>query len=309
MKHSIGVVGQGFVGGSLTTVFAERGVDVYAFDKVGKYAVGSLEFPTGRPQSVEELVQQCEALDTFSGIYFVCVPTPMYEDGAADLRIVEGVLQQLADCPGNRIAVVKSTVPPGSTDKWNRKFNEQGLWTVFNPEFLTEANCLNDMRNQTRIVLGGPTKATNRVRDLYHTVFSDVPILKTSHPANAEMVKYFTNIHLAMRVILSCELYQLCEALIEQGFEVDYDRVVEFAKYDKRLGGSHMNVPGQEGIMGARGHCFPKDMNAIIALMKDIGIEPRLLEAAWEKNLSITPVEHRDWEKMADRAVSKRDTQ
>jgi UDP-glucose 6-dehydrogenase len=67
-----------------------------------------------------------------------------------------------------------------------------------------------------------------------------------------------------------------------------------------------MNVPGAEGIMGARGHCFPKDMNALIALMKQHGIEPRLLEAGWQKNLSVVPEEHRDWEKMAGRAVSTR---
>lgn len=304
MKYKIGIVGQGFVGGTLTTVFAERGVDVYAFDNADTYAEGA---QADRFASVAELVSTKESDPSFSKIYFVCVPTPMYEDGGADLRIVDAVLSQLASVPGERIAVVKSTVPPGSTDKWNRKFNDAGLWVVFNPEFLTEANCLNDMRNQTRIVLGGPTKATSRVRDLYHTAFPAVPILKTSHPANAEMVKYFTNIHLAMRVILSCELYQLCEALIEEGFEVDYDRITEFAKYDKRLGGSHMNVPGAEGIMGARGHCFPKDMNALIALMKDLNIEPRLLEAAWEKNLSVIPPEDRDWEKMAGRAVSKRE--
>ena len=42
MKKSIAVIGQGFVGGSLTTVFSERGFDVYAYDKAGKYAKGSL---------------------------------------------------------------------------------------------------------------------------------------------------------------------------------------------------------------------------------------------------------------------------
>ena len=33
---SIAVIGQGFVGGSLTTVFSERGETVYVYDKAGK---------------------------------------------------------------------------------------------------------------------------------------------------------------------------------------------------------------------------------------------------------------------------------
>jgi UDPglucose 6-dehydrogenase len=302
MKHSIGVVGQGFVGGSLSTVFAEKGISVYAFDKAGKYNTSVKE-----TTSIKNLVEKCESEATnFTGIYFVCVPTPMYEDGGADLRIVESVLQELADIPGDRIAVVKSTVPPGSCSTWNSMFNSSGLSIVFNPEFLTEANALDDMRHQTRIVLGGSKLALDRVKNLYRTAFPDVPILKTSKIATAEMVKYFTNLHLAVRVILSCELYQLCDALLNNGIEVDFERVVEFANFDKRLGGSHMNVPGNDGVMGARGHCFPKDMNALISLMKHLNVSPTVLEAAWKKNNEVVPTEHRDWEKMIGRAVSKR---
>lgn len=58
--------------------------------------------------------------------------------------------------------------------------------------------------------------------------------------------------------------------------------------------------------MGARGHCFPKDINALIFLAKQVGVSPDLLEAGWKKNLSVIPTEGRDWEKMKDRAVSKR---
>jgi hypothetical protein len=73
------------------------------------------------------------------------------------------------------------------------------------------------------------------------------------------MVKYFTNIHLAMRVILSCEFWQICQKLDEMGMNIDYDKVVEYARLDSRLGDSHMSVPGFDGIPGARGHCVPGD--------------------------------------------------
>ncbi len=318
-KSSVSVIGQGFVGGSLTTVLSERGLDVYVYDKTGKVAKGG---KTGclsdfrLPSSVSQLVAFCEKrkindenhcaeLDsTFMGVYFVCVPTPMKETGECDTSIVEEVLDELSKCPGKRIAVVKSTVPPGTTSGWNKKYEGTGLRVVFNPEFLTEANALDDMRQQNRIILGGPRPHINKVKQLFQTAFPSVPIIKTNS-TTAEMVKYFTNIQLAARVVLSCELAQVCEKLDEQGLDIDYDKVQEYACYDKRLGGSHMNVPGADGIAGSRGHCFPKDLAALVFLSKKLNIAPNLMEAIQQKNLAIVPREHRDWEQMLGRAISK----
>ena len=303
--NSIAVIGQGFVGGSITTTFAERGYDVYVYDKTGKIVEGGLEGCHGYSPNITNLVEQCEKIKDFSKIYFVCVPTPMYEDGEADVSIVEGVLKELAAAPGDRIAVVKSTVPPGSTEIWNKMFNEQGLTVIFNPEFLTESNALEDMRNQTRIILGGPRPKINNVKLLFQQAYPNVPIIKTSS-TTAEMVKYFTNIQLAARVVLSCELSDICSKLDDMGMNIDYDKVVEYAKLDKRLGGSHMNVPGPDGISGSRGHCFPKDLKALISLAKKVKADPKLMQAIWDKNLDIVQPENRDWEKMLNRAVSKR---
>ena len=310
MKNSIAVIGQGFVGGSLTTVFSERGFDVYVYDKAGKVAKGGQQTTPGvyegKPlTSVHDLVLACEhpSVKNFSGVYFVCLPTPMYDDGSADLSIVEGVLSQLAEVPGDRIAVVKSTVPPGSTERWNKKFNEQGLHVVFNPEFLTEANALDDMRNQNRIILGGPRPWINTVKQVFQTAFPKVPLIKTSS-TTAEMVKYVTNNFLTVKVSFANEMYQVCNALDKSGLNVDYDKVIEYAKYDSRLGSSHWNVPGPDGSFGYGGHCFPKDINAMIDVSKNLGVKSTVLKAAWEKNLEVR--KDRDWEKMAGRAVSKK---
>lgn len=313
---SIAVIGQGFVGGSLTTVFAERGFDVYAYDKAGKYASGVVPLLVVhrdcRPKSISQLVARCEheIVKGFSGIYFVCLPTPMLEDGEADLSIVEGALRELADVPGERIAVVKSTVPPGSTERWNKLFGGRGLHVVFNPEFLREASALDDMRNQNRIVLGGPRPHINRVKQLFEAAFPNVPIIKTSS-STAEMVKYVTNIHLAVKVSLANEFYQICEALDAQGGNIDYDKVIEYATIDERLGKSHWKVPGpmpasdtDEPAKGFAGSCFIKDLNALMALARKLGVDPKTMSGAWEKNLEVRP--QRDWEKLVGRAVSKR---
>jgi UDPglucose 6-dehydrogenase len=303
----VGIIGQGFVGGSLTTVLTECGATVYAYDKAGKYAPEARSATDQMPANIAELVKALEQHDAFTGIVFVCVPTPMAADGSADISIVDAVLHELANAKTGELTVVlKSTVPPGSVARWNAKLNPHGLYVVFNPEFLTEANALNDMRNQTRIVLGGPNKQVTQVAKLYASLFPLTPILLAPNSTTAEMVKYMTNIHLAVRVILSCELQQICQGLQQAGYDVDYQQAVNISMADARLGNSHMQVPGANGIAGARGHCFPKDMNAMIALAKQIGIEPTVLEAAWQANLKIVPPEYRDWEQMIGRAVSDR---
>jgi UDPglucose 6-dehydrogenase len=269
---SIGVIGQGFVGGSLTTVFSERGETVYVFDKSGKVAPGGIDCfrrdltrNVITPKSIKEFVRECDGTSGFSGVFFVCVPTPMYEDGSADTSIVEEVLSDLADTQytadsPERIAVIKSTVPPGSTEKWNKMFGDRGLHVVFNPEFLTEANAVNDMREQNRIVLGGPRPHINTVRNVFQRAFPKVPIIKTSS-ATAEMVKYVTNCMLAVKVSFANEVAQICEALDADGLNIDYDKVVEYAKVDRRLGDSHWSVPGpvptNDGryVRGFGGHC------------------------------------------------------
>ena len=309
---SIAVIGQGFVGGSLTTVMSEKGIKVFSYDKAGKVAPGGVQ-PGNIISEVDSLasfVSACENTTSFSNIYFVCLPTPMKKSGEADLSIVEKVLSDLNAIEGskNRIAVVKSTVPPGSTDGWNENLTDK-LTVIFNPEFLTEANALNDMRNQDRIVLGGPRPQINKVRNIFQTAFPDVPIIKTSS-TTAEMVKYVTNVHLASKVALANEFYQICRSLDEKGGNVDYDKVIEYATFDKRLGLSHWKVPGPmpaddtgDPAFGFGGSCFVKDLNALMFQAESLGVDPKVMKGVWQKNLEVRP--QRDWEHLAGRAISE----
>ena len=322
----IGVIGQGFVGDPLTVVFSERGEKVAVFDKAGRVANGGINafermnadgaIESFHPSNIFEFVQSCELTRGFSGVFFICVPTPMKEDGSADTSIVESVLEDIAVVPENwespnRIAVVKSTVPPGTTEKWNKSFESRGfsLRIIFNPEFLTEANAIQDMRNQNRIILGGPRPYINTVKQIFQKAFPQVPIIKTNS-TTAEMVKYATNCFLAVKVSFANELSQICEALDEKGLNIDYDKVVEYAKLDKRLGESHWSVPGpvptHDGrfVRGFGGHCFPKDLNALSSIARENGVKPTVMEAAWEKNLEVRGPDDRDWEKMKGRAVT-----
>ena len=276
---NIGIIGQGFVGNAIYQKFKNYyGVFTYDLDE------------SKSNSDINEIIHRCENI-------FVCLPTPMNIDGSCNISIVEQVLAEIDLITDNletkRNIVIKSTIPPGTTKEWNHKF--ESLNITFNPEFLTEANAVQDFENQTRIILGGPRKSTTELKTIYSKVFPKASIIKTDS-TYAEMVKYLTNTFLATKVSFANEMYSLCNQL-----NVDYDKVVEYATLDDRLGKSHWNVPGPDGDFGYGGHCFPKDLVAILHLSEKLNTMNNVLCAVQETNNNVR--KNRDWEQMKGRAV------
>ena len=228
-------------------------------------------------------------------IVFTCLPTPMKKSGECDLSILEGTVKEINEFNLGNIVVIKSTVIPGTTDRLNAECANIDI--VFNPEFLTEANYIDDFKNQNRIIIGGPRPATTTVKNMFRKVFQKTPIVKTGSKT-AESVKYFINCFLATKVSFANEFKQICELA-----GVDYDKVVEYALYDTRIGPTHLSTPGPDGRRGFGGSCFPKDLNALVYFAKMNGLAPTVLEGAWEKNLEVRP--EKDWEQLKGRAVSE----
>jgi nucleotide sugar dehydrogenase len=279
VANIIGIVGQGFVGTAVHEGMKDD-FDIQTYDK--------FKSESSTCASLEDLCKKVK-------IVFVCLPTPMKKDGSCDLSILEDTICQINNVNSGNIVIIKSTVVPGTTERLNKENNNIDI--VFNPEFLTEANSIEDFKNQNRIIIGGPRPATTIVKNMYRKSFRDTPIVKTGSTI-AEFVKYFINCFLATKVAYANEFKQLCDA---QG--VDYDKVVEYALYDKRIATTHLSVPGPDGKDGFGGSCFPKDLNALINFAKINKITPSVLGGVWEKNLDVRP--EKDWEQLKGRAVSE----
>jgi len=283
---NIGIIGNGFVGKAVKESFKNY-FDLFIFDKDKRKA---------NVKDIKELVDKCK-------IIFLCLPTPMEKDGSCHLGIVEDTLNKIDDwCDEmeyygleQRTIVIKSTIQPGTTENWNQKYKHIDI--AFNPEFLTEANSIDDFKNQNRIIIGSTRKVGAKIKSAYSKVFPKVPIIKTSSTI-AEMIKYFTNCYLSTKVSFANEMYQICEKL-----DIDYDKVIEYAVRDERIGSSHLNVPGPDGDFGFGGHCFPKDLNALINLAEKQGLELdiNVLKATLETNNRVR--KNRDWEQQKGRAV------
>jgi UDPglucose 6-dehydrogenase len=281
---NIGIIGQGFVGSAVYEGMKSY-FDIFAFDKDPQ------KFSNVR--SIFEVVENTE-------VTFLCVPTPMRKNGECDLGIIGSALNDIAACvetlkKDGYIVIIKSTIPPGTTEYFDKIFTKLNI--VFNPEFLTEANANEDYKNQNRIIIGGERPGTTKVKQIFAKAFPQVPIIKTSSTI-AEMIKYVTNTFLATKVSFANEMYQIC-----QGLNIDYDKVIEYARYDDRLGNSHWAVPGPDGDFGYGGHCFPKDIAALQYVAKEMNVSTTVLNASIEKNKEVRT--NKDWEKQIGRAVSE----
>ena len=281
----IGIIGKGFVGSAVEYCFScdsKFQTNIKVYDKNPALCTHTLS-------------------DTIndSDIVFLSVPTPANSDGSINTNIVENILTAINQCRKNdSVILLRSTVVPGTTDFFSKKFPE--LKIVFNPEFLTEKNANYDFMNQSRIILGGEKKLTDRVSELYNWRFEhSVPIIQTNFQT-AELIKYMNNCFLATKVSFMNEM-----KLIASEINVDWNKAIEGFIGDPRVGTSHTNVPGNDGKLGFSGSCFPKDLQAIIHFAESIHIDTKVLKGTWETNLKMRP--SRDWEELRGRAVNKED--
>ncbi len=271
-KISIGIIGNGFVGEA----------QAFAFSPIAKIFIFDVD--KSRTKDPLNTVHNCDFV-------FVCVPTPMHEDGTQDFSYVDDVFKNAS---GDSIYIIKSTVLPGSTKLLSKKYKNLNI--IFSPEFLTERNAKLDMLTQSRIILGGKKSLVDQAEKLYLSRFKNKHIIKTDS-ITAELIKYMNNSFFATKVSIMNE-FKILSDKIGANWE---DALYGFSS-DGRIGDSHLNVPGHDGKYGYGGTCFPKDVSALINFSKKIKVNLNTIEGGWITNLSVRP--EKDWEKKIGRTIT-----
>ena len=278
-----GIFGQGFVGNSIKEGFKEF-ANVLTYDKYNEHKSNS---------TPSEIVERCD-------IIFSCVPTPMVaKTGEASIHIVEEVITQIDEIAGKLnkrpIVIIKSTVPPGTTTFLNKNL-AKNCKVIFNPEFLTEANAVEDFKNQDKIILGVDGNINiDGVVQLFGDAFPEVPVTIVKS-AEAEMMKYTINNFLSVKVSFLNEINNICKA-----GGINFNQVARLAQMDSRTGSSHWMVPGPDGDYGFGGHCFPKDLQAIRFVADQLQIDTPVLDGTWKTNNLVR--KNKDWEHQEGRAI------
>ena len=267
-KLLIGFIGQGFIGKNYADDFEARGYSVVRY---------SLEEPFVQNK---EKIAECD-------IVFIAVPTPTTPSGF-DYSIVQTALSLVGK---GKVAVIKSTMIPGTTDILQKENTD--IFVLHSPEFLREVSAAYDAAHPDRNIVGIPIDG-DKYREKANSVISilpTAPFVKICTARDAEFIKYGGNNFFYVKVVYMNLLYDLAQEI-----GCDWNTVQDGMVADPRIGASHMN-PVHDSGRGAGGHCFIKDFaafaNVYEKLVGDIdGV--KALRAFEEKNIKLLKDSRKD---------------
>jgi UDP-glucose 6-dehydrogenase len=284
-KRFIGFIGQGWIGKHYADNFEERGYDVIRYSREEPHINNG------------DKIKECD-------IVFIAVPTPTTPDGFDD-----SILRQAIKKVGkNKIAVIKSTLLPGTTEKIQKE--NPDIFVFHSPEFLTEVTAAYDAANPNRNIIGMPVD-NDEYREkakLILSILPKAPFELISSAREAEFIKYGGNNWFYFKVIFINMLYDLA---MENNCQ--WEVIRNGLAGDPRIGSSHLNPVHKSGTSGgeakkklpfyelhlepvhksgrgAGGHCFIKDFAAFTEIYeKLVGDElgTKLLEAMRDKNIDL----------------------
>jgi len=294
----IAVIGLGFVGLTLSSVLASRGITTIGIDsdikKCSKIAKG---IPTFFEPNLEKTLKKAlkEKLIITNKLYsinncdfiFITVGTPEKKNGEIDLSFIKAVVTSVGKLISKNkkkpIILIKSTVIPGTMknvvlpilERNSKKKAGKDFGLISNPEFLQESRAIQDTIKPHVVILGGyRTKFMKKTEKFFSQFNPNVPIIITNHQTT-EMIKYAHNSFLSTKISFINQIANICQGIPD----TNVDDVANAIGLDPRIGNLFLNAgPGYGGS------CLPKDIKAIINLSCKLGVNPTLLTAVEKIN-------------------------
>jgi UDPglucose 6-dehydrogenase len=250
----IGIIGVGKVGGAIAYGFQRIGHEVLLHDiKLGT----SLDVVLPAP------------------IIFICVPTPTMEIGCCDTRIVYSVVDKLAAARYNGLVVIKSTVPPRTTEMLGELYSDD-LRLAFCPEFLRERAAFSDFVEGQDVCIAG-VHSTNDALLIREAHGSLPKTFVELTPTEAELAKYFCNVYNALRIVFACQFYDVCKEL-----GADYTAIKSAVVLRRNIEDAYLDA--NEQLRGFGGSCLPKDTKAFASFVNQMGLNLPLFQAIVDIN-------------------------
>ncbi len=250
----IGIIGLGVVGAAIKEGLEQIGQDVSFYDT--KFTESAIS----------------DVLNT--SVIFICVPTNSTVDGHCDTSIVEMVVDQLHTCNYNGVIAIKSTVIPGTTEKLIAQHSNTRI--CFVPEFLRQKSALSDFQDLHDVLVVGTTRS--EVFEIIKDTHGSIPqqIVKVS-PTEAEIVKYFNNVHNAMEIVFANAVHEITTKL-----GANYQNVYNAIIKRNNINPSYLRC--SKYYRGFSGACLPKDTEAWAVLAKELGVDVKLFDTIVEDN-------------------------
>ena len=281
MKNKVAIIGYGYVGKGMARIFP----DALVYDPSFNVQDDEFKIVDG------VIVAGKNVINAQAGLAIVCVPTPPKDQSSqfaedvdvpleADTSIVEATIQWLSDVP---FILVKSTVPPGTTDRINGTLTTKKV--CFSPEYMGEGGYYTpphypDPKDPVKhdfMVIGGEKETCEGVLAYFIPKLGPSKTYYVVTAIEAELIKYMENTWGAMKVTFCNEWFDIC-----QKFGASYERVREGWLLDSRVERMHTAIFRNKRGFG--GKCYPKDLMAIIKASENAGYEPKILKQVFEAN-------------------------
>jgi UDP-N-acetyl-D-glucosamine dehydrogenase len=290
----VAILGLGYVGLPLATVFAEAGfkvlgVDLVA-DKVERINRGEsyvMDIPSAQ---VARLVQSgrlsagtdfaaCAGADAVS----ICVPTPLRKTGDPDLSFIISATEALAPyLHRGMVVVLESSTYPGTTRELMLSHLERAsglkagvdFFLAFSPERVDPGRKDWTTYNTPKVV-GGITEDCSDVAAAWYAQALQT-VVRVSTAEAAEMAKLLENTFRMINIGMVNEMAIMCDRL-----GVDVWEVIEAAA--TKPFGFMKFTPGP----GLGGHCIPIDPLYLSWKMKALNYSARFIELASEINTNM----------------------
>jgi UDPglucose 6-dehydrogenase len=301
VKTRIFIIGSGVVGAATGEGFAAAGHDVTFID-ISKPRVAELAGRGWDARTEIDLSGEPESL------IFLTLPTPN-EGHRYDLSAfaagTAAVGRALAGSPARHTVVVRSTVPPGTTEGLVKKTLEEhsgmvadeGFGLASNPEFLRAVSAAEDFAHPWMTVIAGrDLQVVERLRALLAPFGGELRTF--TDPAEAEFIKAAHNIYNATKISFWNEMW-----LVAQQLGVDLDAIA--ATVARSAEGS---INPQYGIRGGApygGVCLPKDTQGFLGFADTIGVDMPLLSAVVETNDRLSAIVSHEVEQAAHAAAGE----
>ena len=293
VMKKIGIIGSGVVGSATGKGFHRLGHDVLFYD-ISKQRVCDLKESGYKiTSSVQDIIK--------ADISFVCVNTPTRDNGEQDLSQLMSVLYDITKALNTtnteqrqeeeqqrhpHLIVFRSTILPGTMRNIVMNYLQSNCSSslsnmgkdyniCYNPEFLRQNTALDDFFKPDRVVIGEEDKgASQPLVEIYQQLTQDVIV--TSFEA-AEMIKYASNCFLSLKISFFNEIGLVCKQM-----GIDDKAVSLGVSLDKRIGkyGTQFGKPFE-------GACLPKDTEALAGFIRNLQLNPDLLQVVLEINHKI----------------------